>query len=473
MNAISAKLEAGPVAAPHSIDAEQALLGAVLINADALDRARDHVQAEDFLEEAHRSIFEAMCTRRDAGEPIDWRLLTAVLGDHPFGSITVGTYVARLAAGATTVVNAPSYARTIAQAARMRRLLETAQGAVAMMTAGGIADPAPVAAQMIEDLDDIASSGLAEHTRRIHIGQSSARVITRVQDARAGKVRYGAPFGLPSLDRATLGMRENQLIIAAGRPGMGKTTAGIHIGLSTARTGFGVAFISLEMDADELSERALAAVAYDPRAAEDLTYRSIAQGRDISDAALRRLVEAQRVLDTLPLEIEQQSGLTVAQIAARVRQYRLRLERAGRSLGLVIIDHIGLIRPSKRYAGNRVQELTEITGSLKGLAKDLGTPVLALSQLSRAVENREDKRPKLADLRDSGSIEQDADVVLGLFRESYYLEHQVQRSDEEEDRLARCQNELEIEILKQRSGPTTRVTCFCDVACNVLAEVAR
>ncbi len=204
-----------------------------------------------------------------------------------------------------------------------------------------------------------------------------------------------------------------------------------------------------------------------------ISYRSIAEARGLSDNALLRLLNAERSCAEIPLWIEQQVGLTLAQIAARARQMRLRAERQGIPLAAIVVDHIGLIRPSKRYAGNRVQEMTEISSGLKGLAKELGIPVLGLSQLNREVERRPDKRPLLSDLRESGSIEQDADVVLGLFREAYYLEHRVDLSDEEQDRLARCQNELEIEILKQRSGPTNRIVCFCDIACNVLAEAAR
>jgi replicative DNA helicase len=466
-------MEASSTTPPNAVEAEKGLLGAILHSPDAIDRVRHIVEPADFFEEVNGWLYKAMCTRRDAGDHIDIRLLMTLLGNRDLGGVTVSQYLAQLVAEATTIINAPDYAKAVREASRMRRLLDTAKAAQAAMSTGSVADPAGYAAQMIEDLDDIASGALSEHMRHISIGRSAADVIERVQQARAGHVRFGAPFGLPTLDKVTLGMRESQLVILAGRPGMGKTTAAIHFSIASARSGCGVIFISLEMDAGELSERALAACAYDPRAHDVLSYRAIAQGREISDAGLMRLVEAQRLLDRLPLEIEQQPGLTVAQIAARVRQYRLSLERSGGFLGLVVIDHIGLIQASKRYAGNRVQEITEITGSLKGLAKELGTPVLALSQLSRQVENRDDKRPKLADLRDSGSIEQDADVVIALFREAYYLEHEGSRSDEEEDRLARRQNELEIEILKQRSGPTRKVTCFCDVACNVLAEAAR
>lgn len=460
-------------AAPHAVGVEQSLLGAVLINPEALDRARDHVCAEDFVEPAHRQIFEIMCQRRDAGEAIDWKLMTSVLGNVDLGGATVGAYLAKLAAEAITVVGAPGYARTIAEAARMRRVLETAQAAVARMTDGTVHNPAEYATHMIAQLDEVASAGLAEHARRVTLGQGVSSVLARIDQVRKGLVPRGAPYGLPTLDADTLGMRPSQFIVLAGRPGMGKTATALHIALSAAKRAGAIGFFSLEMDAAELSERILAALAYDPRADETISYRSIAEARGLTDNALLRLVDAERACAGIPLWIEQQVGLTLAQIAARARQMRLRAERQGIPLAAVIIDHIGLIRPSKRYAGNRVQEMTEISSGLKGLAKELGIPVLGLSQLNREVERRPDKRPLLSDLRESGSIEQDADVVLGLFREAYYLEHRVDLSDDEQDRLARCQNELEIEILKQRSGPTNRIVCFCDIACNVLAEAAR
>lgn len=464
--------EPKPPAPPHAAEAEKALLGAILLNGGALDGVRHIVTPDDFFEEVHGFLFDTMCRRRDAGEAIDLTLIKTTIGDQDLGGLTVGQYLARMVAEATTVVLAPDYARSVREAAQMRRVFETAQAAAAAMTGGAVADPAAYAAQMIEALDEIASSRLSEHLRRVSIGDSAASVLHRVREAQGGRVRHGVPFGIPSLDHKTLGMRPDQLIILAGRPGMGKTTAAIHFAISAARHGHGVGFVSLEMNAVELAERALAAVAYDPRANDVITYRAITQGTDISERAFDRLKQAQVFCDALPLEIEQQPGLTVSQISARARQMRLRFERAGQALGLLVIDHIGLIRPSKRYSGNRVQEMTEISGSLKELAKELGIPVLALSQLNRGLENRPDKRPVLSDLRDSGSIEQDADVVLSLFREAYYLEHIAEPKPEELDRLARTINTLEIEILKQRGGPTARIACFCDVACNVLAESA-
>ncbi len=458
---------------PSAIEAEQALLGAILVNADALDRARDHVRAEDFVEDAHRQIFTVMCQRRDAGEYIDWRLLTAVLSDVDLGGVPLSRYLAKLAAEAVTVVGAPGYARIIAEAARMRTVLATAQAAVDRMTEGTVHDPAAYAAFMIDALDGVVSAGLAEHARRTTLKDGTAGVLARIERARQGLEPQGVPYGLPRLDRDTLGMRPGQFIVMAGRPGMGKTTVALHVALNAARRSGPVGFFSLEMGADELSERMLAATAYDPREAETITYRAIAEARHLSSHALDRLREAEQVCADVPLWIEQEAGLTLGHIAARARQMRARAEFQGTSLAALVVDHIGLIKPSQRYLGNRVQEMTEITAGLKGLAKELGIPVLGLSQLNREVEKRPDKRPQLADLRESGSIEQDADVVLGLFREAYYLEHKTDRTDAEEARLSAAQDELEIEILKQRSGPTARIVCFCDIACNVLAEKSR
>lgn len=467
---MTATMTIGGAQPPTAFDSEQALLGAILHNNDALDRARDHVQPSDFFDPIHRHIFEVMIQRRDAGEAIDFGLMKAMLGNADLGGITVGGYLAKLIAEAITVSGAASYARLIAQAARMRLVFDTSMAGAAAMTTGSVHSPTEYATHMIEQLDEVASAGLSESARRVTLGQSVTSVLARVHETRRGKGIIGVPFGVPKLDAATLGMRPGQFIVLAGRPAMGKTTVAMHIALAAARHRGALGFISLEMDADQLSERVLSALAYNPREWDQITYRAIAEARGLSDAALVRLQEASEVCANIPIWIEQQPSLTLSQISARARQMKLKAERRGLPFAALIIDHIGLICPSKRYSGNRVQEMTEISSGLKGLAKELGIPVLGLSQLNREVEKRQDKRPVLSDLRESGSIEQDADVVLGLYREAYYLEHKADRTDVEEDRLVRCLNTLEIEILKQRSGPTIRVECFCDIACNVLAE---
>jgi replicative DNA helicase len=465
-------MDAAGAAPPRALDAERALLGAILLDARAFDDVEHRLTDEDFSEEVHRHIFGVIRDRRAAGDAIDFTLMKTVLGDADLGGITVGAYLVQLMNAVTATTSAVEYAKLIQQAAQMRRVLETAQAAVAAMTSATVHSPASFASAMIEALDEVASAGLSESVRRTTLAQSAQKVMRRVERVRAGEERPGARYGIPSLDRATLGMRPGELIVVAGRPGMGKTTGALHFALSASVANGAVGFFSLEMNDVELAERQLAALAYQPRAQEEISYRAIAEGRNLSDAALRRLYDAEYACRKVPLWIEQQAGLTVSQIVTRSRQMKLRAERAGMPLAAIMVDHIGLVRPSRRYAGNRVQEISEITGALKGLAKDLDVPVLGLSQLNREVEKREDKRPQLSDLRDSGSIEQDADVVLGLFREAYYLERLVEPSDEDVRRLQQRRDVLEIEILKQRSGPTLRIDCFCNIACNVLAEMA-
>jgi replicative DNA helicase len=454
---------------PTALDAEQGLLGAILHNAEALDKVRALVEPEDFCEQLHAAIFKAMCERRDAGGSIDATLIRVALGNHDLGGVTVGEYIARLYAHATTVVNAPDYAKAIRHAAMMRQVLATAEDAVSAMTTGAVDDPSAYATQMIEALDGVASAGKPDSVKRTTMGAAAQMAIQAASDARLGRVVRGAPYGLPTLNRMTLGMRAGQLVILAGRPGMGKSTAGVSFALAAAQAGHGTYFVSLEMIAQELAERALAALAFSPR--HQITYRAIAEGKDLTDADFEVLFETQSRLAGIPFAIEQQAGLTIAQIVAKARQLKAHWDAKGKPLGVVFIDHLGLIRPSKRYAGNRVQEITEITASLKEMAKELGVAVVALCQLSREVEKRNDKRPILSDLRDSGSIEQDADVVIGIFRDEYYLAQKENRTPEEDARLLAAQDTIELEILKQRQGPTGRLKAmFCSIGCNVISE---
>lgn len=457
---------------PHALSAEQGLLGAILHNSDVIDRVRGIVDADDFHEQVNAAIFRTMCERRDAGETIDGRLVRLAIGDQDLGGITVGEYLARLYAHATTVSNAPDYAKAIRHAAMMRKLLAAARDAVAAMSSGAVQDPSRYAATMIEELDLVATSGTHESLKRVSLGSASQQAIDAALAAREGRVERGAPYGIPSLDRMTLGMRPGQMIVLAGRPGMGKTTVGVALALNAAKAGHGVYFVSLEMVAQELGERALAAASFSPRDKNPISYRDIAKGKDLTDEDIWALQEAQKRLNRFPLTIEQQPGLTISQIAARARQARSSMERRGTPLSVVVIDHLGLIKPTGRYSGNRVQELTEITGAIKVLAKELNVAVLVLSQLSRETEKREEKRPQLSDLRDSGSIEQDADMVMGLYREAYYLEHKASPSAEDLAKLEASRDIIEIEILKQRQGPTGRAKLFCAINCNAVSELS-
>lgn len=460
---------------PHSFECEQALLGAILNAPECLDMVRGMVDAEDFAEDFHGRIFAAMCMRRDAGEAIDLRFLKLMLGDADLGGITVGEYISRIYSQAATTFNARDHAKVVRRTKQLRVALAAARE---LQEAIGVAsiteDPAPIVAQAIETLDMVANAGVAQQLRRVTFGEAGAEALDLVRAIREGRGERGIPFGIPSLDRATLGMHPGQLIVLAARPAMGKTTVAMSFAMSAAKAGCGVGFVSLEMGACELGQRALSSLAYG-RTPRPVSYREIIEARSLTDTDLAVLDEAQAHMRKLPLWVEQQPGLTVSQIAARARQMKARADRTKTPMRLLVIDHIGLIKPSARYSGNRVQEIAEITGALKVLAKELNVAVLALSQLSRNIEQRpiEDRRPILSDLRDSGSIEQDADAVIGLFRLEYYLDRKTDRTPDEDADLRECRNVIEIEILKQRQGPTPRIPCFCDIACNIVSEMVR
>lgn len=458
---------------PHAIECEQSLIGAIFHQPDLIDKARAVVAPEDFHEDLHRRIFDIMCERRDNGEAISLRFLNIALGDVDIGGMTAGAYLARLAREAS-VLDVVDHAKTIRRARQMRKAIGVGQDLLdAMMIKSPVEDASPHYQQAISTLDGIVTETSDNHMRRVSLSQGGREALEHVQAVQQGKVKPGLTYGLPSLDRLTFGMQPGQLVILAARPAMGKSTVALHTSLQAAKTGAGVAFFSLEMGARQLAQRALSAVSY--AIGKPIPYQAIIEAKSLTVADMETLVDCQRRLDKVPFHIEPQPGVTLSQIASRARQLKAYMATKGQELRLVIIDHLGLIEASSRYRGNKTNEVAETTGALKRLARELDLTILCLSQLNRGIESRpiEDRRPVLHDLRDSGSIEQDADVVLALFREEYYLAREPEKTDDEIIRLEEVRNRLEIEILKQRDGATARVTCFCDISCNYLSEMAR
>ena len=465
-------------AALCSIEAEQALLGAILNSAGAaFDVAECHVAADDFYEPIHKLLFEQFATARASGRAITLTLATAALGPMAkatiFGGVTVRQYVAHLAAEATTIVNAPDFAKTIREFSERRKILS-----VLDILRDGVAtvqNPAELATAGIELLDELATSRLGAAQTRISIGKAATDSIRRMTWAmqNPGKIS-GVSWGISDLDAKTNGLQRGEVIVLAGRPGMGKTGLAISCARQSANAGNTVLYFSLEMTARALSDRILADMCFDTR--DPLAYWNIANGQ-LTNAQAERVVDAERELQSLPLKIEEQSRLTVSQITARSRKHKLILEQKGMTLDVVIIDHMHLVCASDRYAGNRVSEVAEISGALKAMAKELNVPVLALAQLSRQVENRDDKRPMLSDLRDSGAIEQDADLVMFLYREAYYLERTTASDPATEDirvaRFAEVSDRLEAIIAKQRNGPTGTVKLFFDAPSNAARNLPR
>lgn len=251
------------------------------------------------------------------------------------------------------------------------------------------------------------------------------------------------------------------------------TTLGLSTAIKAAKSGAGVGFVSLEMDADKLAARAISDIAYDWGV--KVPYSDIIKG-NVSDADLDSLTSGSIDLDRLPIWIEEQSGLSMTDIRVKAEAMMEDMQRQGASLDLLLIDHLGLIRPGGRYSGNRVQEISEMTAGCKALAREYGIAVVLLSQLNRAVESRDNKVPKLSDLRDSGSIEQDADTIIFLYREAYYLQREKGGGHEKEreraERLADCEYKLEFHIAKQRNGPLRSIDLFVDVACSAVRNSA-
>src|SRR5581483_7481655 len=423
--------------APHNIEAEQSLLGAILVNNDAFYRVSDFLESKHFFEPIHQTIFETSASLIRMGKvatPVT--LKTFLPADTDLGGVTVGQYLARLAAEATTIINAQDYGRTIYELSLRRDLIRIGEDMV------NVAFDAPVDFAPRNQIEDAERRlyELAETGRYDGGFQRFAQALTTAIDMAAhafqrdGKLS-GLATGLDDLDRMMGGLQPSDLIIVAGRPGMGKTALATNIAYNVARAWRGevrpdghiatvnggiVGFFSLEMSAEQLATRIIAEQAGIPSS-------TIRRG-GIDQRDFEKLKDVTIELQHLPLFIDETGGLSVAQLAARAR----RLKRQ-RGLDLLVVDYIQLLQGSSRRAmEGRVQEVTEITTNLKALAKELNVPIVALSQLSRQVENRDDKRPQLSDLRESGSIEQDADVVMFVFREEYYLRNREPRVGTEE-----------------------------------------
>ncbi|MEW6767486.1 MAG: replicative DNA helicase [Pseudomonadota bacterium] len=467
--------------APHNIEAEQALLGAILINNDAFYRVSDFLEADHFFETAHKDIYQKASDLIRAGKLADPRtLMTFLPAETEISGMTVKQYVARLAAEATTIINALDYGRTIQDLSKRRNLIGIGTEMV------NVAFDTPVdfnPQQQIEEIErqlyalaeaDKFGKGFAEFKR------AAARAVEMTANAykRDGKLS-GLATGLDKLDHDMGGLQKSDLIVLAGRPGMGKTALATNIafnvasnyvpehktdGTLVAAKGGIVGFFSLEMSAEQLATRIIS---------EQTEISSSAMRRgEISPTQFDVIAAASTEMENLPFYIDESGGLSISQLAARAR----RLKRQ-RGLDLLVVDYIQLLQGSGRRSDNRVQEVTEITTGLKALAKELDVPVVALSQLSRQVESRDDKRPQLSDLRESGSIEQDADVVLFVYREEYYLKGKEPPkpggggSDDSKKAeayaawqrdLNNAEGKAEIIISKQRHGPTGTVEVHFD-----------
>lgn len=460
---------------PSNTEAEQALLGAIFRNNLAHGRVSDFLEPEHFSNAVHARIYAAigkLIERGQIANPVTLKNLFDQ--DGALAEIGGAQYLTRLAEAAVTIINAEEYGRRIHDLYLRRQLIGVGEDVVNDAFRHDLDDDAVNQIERAEEkLYKLAESGQTEGgLRPFKAALTEAIELAQAAFKRDGRI-VGVPTGFIDVDKKLGGLHPSDLIIAAGRPGMGKTAFATNIafhaakayraapgpdGRPVAEDGAVIGFFSLEMSAEQLATRILAEESGVP---SDRIRRGDVRREDFD-----KFVAASQRLASVPLFIDDTPALSVAALRTRAR----RLKRQ-QGLGLIVIDYLQLMRPSNASRGqdNRVQEISEITRGLKAIAKELAVPVLALSQLSRAVEQREDKRPQLADLRESGSIEQDADVVMFIFREEYYKsrepkinENETQdkfntRYSEWQELMEKIHGIAEIIIAKQRHGPVGTV----------------
>jgi replicative DNA helicase len=465
---IAEPVETGTQSLPQNVEAEAALLGALMIDNRLVEDVQLKLQAQHFYEPLHGRIYEAILRMTDANRianPVTLRPLFE--SDESIKEVGGPAYLAQLTGSGAAVIGARDFAQQIYDLALLRALVGVGRDLVegALDTSEDVAPLAQIERAETE-LYKVAEEGGAEGRAKSFSEATKDALEMAERALNSGGHLSGFTTGLESLNSKIGGLHKSDLIIVAGRPGMGKSSLATNIGFACAQrllrdredglepaksAGTPVALFSLEMSADQLATRILAEQS-------GISSENLRMGR-ISQQEFRQLARAAAELQSLPLYIDDTPGLTIAALRTRAR----RLKRQ-KGIGMVIVDYLQLLQGSgKGSAGdNRVQEISEISRGLKQLAKELDVPVMALSQLSRAVEQREDKRPQLSDLRESGSIEQDADIVIFIYREDYYLAAKQPADDHPDfaawqEEMARNYGKAEIIVAKQRHGSTGKV----------------
>ena len=417
---------------PHNIEAEQAVIGAIFLRPDAFSTASELLIASDFYRVSHQRIFQAMTTLSDKGEPIDLVTVTTLLSNEQTLDEAGGvSYLSDISSSVPTAANISFYSKIVEEKALLRRLIRAATDIVTT-TFEKECD--------VDELLNEAEKNILEVSNRKNASSFKAikDVLIEVYDDieqlnQNNNEVTGVPTGYRDLDKITSGFQKNDLIIIAARPSVGKTAFALNIAQNVStKTDENVAIFSLEMGAEQLVSRMLCAEG-------NIDSQRLRTGNLLADD-WGKLTMAMGSLSNAGIFIDDSPGIRVSEIRSKCR--RLKQEHG---LGMIIIDYLQLISGSASSQENRQQEVSEISRSLKGLARELEVPLIALSQLSRGVEQRQDKRPIMSDLRESGSIEQDADIVGFLYRDDYY------------DSESEQQNIIEIIISKQRNGPTGTV----------------
>ena len=425
---------------PHSVEAEQSLLGALLLDNQAFDRIADLVTAEDFYRDDHRRIWRHIAKLVEAGRPADVvTVAESIEASEDKDKAGGPAYLAALAQNTPSALNIRRYAELVRERSVQRRLAHVATGIAESALAPGGKDVGQLLDEAESKIFQIAESGARKDQGLLGISPVLAEVFERIDHLHSQENPSditGVPTGFTDLDHRTAGLQPGDLIIVAGRPSMGKTAFALNIAEHVAlhpSTRLPVAVFSMEMSASQLAMRMLSSMA-------KIDAHKLRTGR-LTNEEWPNLTDAIDRLNQTSIHVDETPALNALELRARAR----RMKREYGKLGLVIVDYLQLMSSSSQ-GENRATEISEISRSLKALAKELKVPVIALSQLSRAVEQRNDRRPMMSDLRESGAIEQDADVIFFIYRDEVYF-------PEKEEAKGRA----EVIIGKQRNGPIGRV----------------
>lgn len=432
----TARTEEHSMVPPHDLDAERSVIGALLVSETAVSVVGGMLVAEDFYSETHRVIYEAVMRISSRHVPVDQLTLADELKSMgEYDRVGGRAYVFQIVESVPTAANAARYAEIVRNKANLRRMIDAASRMA--QTAYQEPQDVPGALDGAEQLLYAISDRAADPSELSPLAEIAPEALEEAQRLyEAGGTITGTPLGFQDLDELTGGVHNGDLVLVAGRPAMGKTGLGLGAVWYAATSGTPAAVFSLEMDKKQLVQRLLSQES-------GVSVTNIRRGR-IADREWPAFVRASAKLGQTPLYIDDTAMITVAEMRAKLRRLSSRLRGRGQRLGLVVVDYLQLMVPGMR-ADNRQAEVAEISRALKVLARDLHVPVVALAQLSRECEKRHNKRPMLSDLRDSGALEQDADMVMFLYRDEYYNEDSDDRGIGE------------VIVGKHRNGPTGTV----------------
>ena len=445
---------------PHSDEAERAVLGGIFLNADTLPDAQEYVTADDFYKKSHRLLFQAMTDLQDNGTAIDTVTVTDYLDNHnQLDDIGGAGYITDLVASTPIASNVVYYAKIVQQKSTLRKLISTAQSIASRSyteqdDVEGLVEDAEC---QIMDVSENRNQAGFKQIKDV-LNQAMAQIDQLYQN---DQTITGLPTGFRDLDKITTGLHEDEMIILAARPAVGKTAFALNIAQNVGtKTDKSVAIFSLEIGAEQLVNRMLCS-----EGSIDANHLRTGQ---LNEEEWQNLIIAMGSLSKAKIYMDDTPGIRMAEIRAKCR----RLAREQGDLGLIIIDYLQLIEGSGQE--NRQQEVSAVSRQLKKLAKELHVPVIALSQLSRGVEQRQDKRPVLSDIRESGSIEQDADIVAFLYRDDYYRDAEGDDDDDQDSGDEGDDNVGEVEVIieKNRSGPRGTVKLLFVKSYNKFTNIA-